>query len=79
MTSTSPFRVRAIAATRKGKFIVVREISFATRAGAIDACEDLQDEFDEDSAVVRVYVLDGDGVAVHAAGRIRQPRRAVNA
>jgi len=50
-------------------------IRFNSKAGAIAECDRLQAEFDDDAAPVRVYVLDGRRVRIHAGGQIAQANR----
>lgn len=50
------------------------DIGFSSKAGALAQAEEMQKAFDEDCEPCRAYVIDADGVAVAAAGRVRRGR-----
>jgi hypothetical protein len=67
------YTLQVIAASKGRQFSIIQEIAFATAEGARAAAERMQEEYDEEAAPIRCYVLDSDGVAVHAGGaRIRR-------
>lgn len=69
------FYLRVVRAHRGGCFTTEGEdIGFASKASALEQAEQMQKAFDDDCDPCRAYVIDADGVAVAAAGRVRRGR-----
>lgn len=62
------YYVQVFEAIRGGGFRSFTPVRFETIEGAIEICEQLQQQFDSDCEPCRVYVLDEVGVPLHAGG-----------
>jgi hypothetical protein len=72
----NPYFVR-IVTTQPGGTTTEKDTGFASRESAIEACDQLQREIDEDCEARRVYVLDVDKVPI-AAGSERRGNRSAS-
>ena len=63
------YYVQVIRAQKGGVYQPFTPVRFDTIEGALQACNKLQADFDDDCEPCRVYVLDSIGVPLHAGGR----------
>jgi len=60
------FGVIAVTAFPAGRWMETFRVNFTSRASAYEACDRLQDDLDRDGDPARAYVIDAEGIPIHA-------------